>query len=230
MAASAVPLVRAHATDSPTDREAPALAAGADCAGCVAFDIPPQPLARAVEAFGAATGQSVLYDSALTADLASPGVRGRLPPEEALARLLEGSGLAARRVGPDALVLARAAPAAPAVPAGEGTGDRYYGRVQRQVAERFCACPRLAEGRHRLALQLWFDGDGRLQRSALLDAGGDPALAATVDAALRGIALGTPVPDDVAQPFTLLVLPRGAGYDWNCPTPRAAEVVEGCGP
>ncbi|MCD9030836.1 STN domain-containing protein [Luteimonas sp. Y-2-2-4F] len=206
------------------------MAAGADCAGCVAFDIPPQPLARAIEAFGAATGQSVLYDSALTAGLASPGVRGRLPPDDALARLLEGSGLAARRVGTDALVLAQAAPAAPPAVPPAGDGDRYYGLVQRQVAARVCACPRLAEGRHRLALQLWFDHAGRLQRSALLDAGGDPALEAAVHAALRGLELGAALPDGVAQPFTLLVLPRGAGYDWNCPAPAAAAAGEGCGP
>ncbi|WP_160170682.1 STN domain-containing protein [Luteimonas huabeiensis] len=204
------------------------MAGAADCTGCVAFDIPPQPLARAIEAFGAATGQSVVYDSALASGLVSPSVRGRMRPDEALARLLDGSGLDARRVSADALVLTRAAaPAAAALPAGEG--ERYYGLVQRQVAARLCACPRLAEGRHRLALQLWFDRAGRLRRSTLLDTAGDPALAAAVDTALRGIELGAPVPDGIAQPFTLLVLPRGAGYHWNCPAPDAAAADEGGG-
>ena len=57
----------------------------------------------------------------------------------------------------------------------------------------------------------------------LMRLGGHRSKREAVDAAVReamdGLALGAPVPAQVAQPFTLLVLPRAAGYEWACPAP-----------
>lgn len=69
-------------------------------------------------------------------------------------------------------------------------------------------------------MQLWFTADGRVARSRLLESTGDAAVDAAVREAMNGLALDAPVPAQVAQPFTLLVLPRAAGYAWACPAPK----------
>ena len=62
----------------------------------VAFAIPPQPLGPALTAFGQQAALRVSLDPAVAASLASPGVTGMLPPEQALQQLLGGTGLSAR--------------------------------------------------------------------------------------------------------------------------------------
>lgn len=204
------------------ERDAIAGAVPAACAAPVFdFDIGPQALDGAIDAFGVATGQSVLYDSSLTAGIASAGVRGRWNAAEAMDRILAGSGLRVRRVGKGALILTRDADAGPAAPARDPAW--YYGALQRRLGEAFCRRPELAEGRHRLALQLWFAADGRAIRSRLLESTGDAAVDASVQAAMDDLDLGAPVPAQVEQPFTLLVLPRAAGYAWACAAPGAAR-------
>ena len=59
------------------------------------FNIPAEPLARALERYGDATGREVLYDTGLALDRRSAAVDGLLTPVEALATLLQGTGLAA---------------------------------------------------------------------------------------------------------------------------------------
>ncbi|WP_428029874.1 TonB-dependent receptor domain-containing protein [Ancylobacter sp.] len=57
------------------------------------FDIPAQPLGTALTAFARQTGITFAYPASLTAGRMSPVLRGSFSPEEALARLLGGSGL-----------------------------------------------------------------------------------------------------------------------------------------
>ncbi len=71
----------------------------------ISYAIPAGPLDNAIARFGAASGLQVLYTSAVTAGLQSPGVSGTLPPEEALAQLLAGSGLSYRFNGPNSVTL-----------------------------------------------------------------------------------------------------------------------------
>ncbi|MFC3077824.1 TonB-dependent receptor domain-containing protein [Phenylobacterium terrae] len=79
--------------------------AGPALAQTHALDLPAGDLDSALSALAAQTGQQLLYRSELVAGRRSPPVAGRLTAEEALARLLAGTGLAATRVGPDTLVL-----------------------------------------------------------------------------------------------------------------------------
>ncbi len=62
------------------------------------FDIPAQPLAGAVTAFGLQSGYQISVDQRTLAGLRSPGVSGRLTPTEALVRLLEGTGVTWRLI------------------------------------------------------------------------------------------------------------------------------------
>jgi hypothetical protein len=57
------------------------------------FDIKAQPLAEALMAFGAQTGAIVMASSELTTGKISRPVTGQLSPQEALIRLLQGTGL-----------------------------------------------------------------------------------------------------------------------------------------
>ncbi len=64
----------------------------------VSLDIAPGPLMAAMDKFSASTGISIGFKANVT-QLKTRGVKGRLSPEEALARLLEGTGLQALRIG-----------------------------------------------------------------------------------------------------------------------------------
>lgn len=57
------------------------------------FDIPAQPLADALTVFGRQAGLQVTLEAAIVQDLAAPAVMGTMAPEEALRRLLAGSGI-----------------------------------------------------------------------------------------------------------------------------------------
>ncbi|MBO3274299.1 TonB-dependent receptor domain-containing protein [Pseudomonas schmalbachii] len=57
------------------------------------FDIPAMPLADALARFGLQSGLQVSVDANLVRDRNSPGVRGTMPPEQALQRLLTGTGI-----------------------------------------------------------------------------------------------------------------------------------------
>lgn len=85
------------------------------------YAIPPGPLSRALERFAIASGTQVLYDSQLTDRRTSPGVSGALPREDALRRLLAGTGLTGR-IADSTVMLAQAAPVAPAPPTAVRTG------------------------------------------------------------------------------------------------------------
>ncbi|GAC1032918.1 TonB-dependent receptor [Pseudomonas sp. No.21] len=69
------------------------------------FAIARQPLVEALNAFSAVSGWQVGLSSDLAAGVLSPGVNGRLPAEQALQRLLAGTGLEYRAVGERSVVL-----------------------------------------------------------------------------------------------------------------------------
>ncbi|HDS1038713.1 TPA: TonB-dependent receptor [Stenotrophomonas maltophilia] len=75
------------------------------------FDIPAQPLDAALRAYMRQSGVQVAYPATLGNGVTSQAVNGNLSAGDALSRLLQGSGLVARRVGTDAVTLEAGAPA-----------------------------------------------------------------------------------------------------------------------
>lgn len=75
------------------------------------FNIPAQPLADALVVFARQSGLEVDIDSDLARDLQAPAVAGAMRADEALARLLAGTGLVAGRAGERTLVIRQAAAA-----------------------------------------------------------------------------------------------------------------------
>lgn len=71
----------------------------------VQFRVPAGPLQTALPLFAAQSGEQILYPTDLVVGRQSPGVTGALTTDEALAALLEGTGLRARRTRPNTLVV-----------------------------------------------------------------------------------------------------------------------------
>lgn len=74
----------------------PARAQTSTRAAAIGFDIPAGSLAQALNRFAEQSGLQLVYAASLTRGKQTPGVRGTLPPGEALDRLLAGSGLSSR--------------------------------------------------------------------------------------------------------------------------------------
>lgn len=73
----------------------------------VAFAIPPQPLASAIVAFSRAADLDVVFDGPIAEGAVTKGVSGTLRPADALARLLDGTGLSASLTGSRTVTLLR---------------------------------------------------------------------------------------------------------------------------
>ena len=71
------------------------------------FAIAQQPLVSALNAFTAVTGWQVGLSAELAQNVVSPGVRGSLAPEQALQRLLLGTGLTYRKLGDNNVAIER---------------------------------------------------------------------------------------------------------------------------
>jgi outer membrane receptor protein involved in Fe transport len=69
------------------------------------FNIPAEPLGKALQAFAAQTHQQLLFASDSVAGRNAPAIKGRFAPDAVLKRLLTGSGLQVQRAGPTSLVL-----------------------------------------------------------------------------------------------------------------------------
>lgn len=186
------------------------------------FDLPALPLDEALARYDALTHLSVFFASALVEGRRSAALRGRLAPAEALQRLLEGSGLQARAVAPDAFVLLPATePAAPAAPVVEAEADRPnadHARVQAALLQALCARDDLALGRYRLALRVRIDGAGRVAQARLLDTTGDARRDAAVVAAVARAELAPP-PADPRRPFVVLLRAQPADAPPVCAQP-----------
>ncbi|MPY75008.1 MAG: TonB-dependent siderophore receptor [Alphaproteobacteria bacterium] len=104
------------------------------------FDIPAQPLAGALNAFGRQAGFQVTVDAATTAGVQAREVSGNFTPNEALARLLDDTGITWRFSGARTVVLEKI-PAKPGVltldPVRvEGKGENAWGPVVGYTASR----------------------------------------------------------------------------------------------
>lgn len=73
------------------------------------FAIAPQGLNAALLEFTRLTGIDLVYDGAIAADLASPGVTGTFAPDQALTKLLSGTGLVFHFTNARTVVLSKAA-------------------------------------------------------------------------------------------------------------------------
>jgi iron complex outermembrane receptor protein len=88
-------------------------AQGAEPSAQADYRIGPESLDRALVAFSLASGIQVAADGKLTSGMNSPGASGRYTPEQALQKLLQGTGIAYRFSGKGAVTLEKLPTAAP---------------------------------------------------------------------------------------------------------------------
>ncbi|WP_156522984.1 hypothetical protein [Bordetella ansorpii] len=198
------------------------------------FDIPPQGLGDALEAYSRQTGMAVLIDDR-HAKLPANGVRGRYAAGHALQLLLAGMDLRVRYPDSRSVVVhvpesgsAAAAPgprmaelvAAADIPGASGSGAdtaAYVGLIQSTLSRALCASRTTRPGGYRLALQLRLDAQGAVQRMRLLDSTGDPSRDSAVSNVVRRLRIGVPPPAAMPQPVSILVLPAGPHSEPSCP-------------
>ena len=77
------------------------------------YDIPAGSLDRALNALAGRAGILLAADGSLTAGATSPGLQGEYTTEQALQRLLAGTGLAYRFIGANTVTLARSSGSGP---------------------------------------------------------------------------------------------------------------------
>jgi len=196
-----------------------------DARGLVSFDIGPQPLSSAVRAFSDVTGQALLVDERLLVGRMSPGARGEFTPEDALRRLLAGTGLRERYTSDKAFTLmpsvdanrdvTGAAPMPPVEERADTLVASYGAALQTAVEAALCRTPLTRPGEYRLALQVWVDGSGEVHRLRLLGSTGRAERDQAVESVLGGLRVDPP-PPGLAQPLTLLLLPADASRPARC--------------
>ena len=188
-----------------------------DGAALFDFDIPAQPLVRALNRFADVSGRSALFPGTLVAERHSSSVHGRYTAKLALQRLLEGSGLEVEEItsGKLAALLLKPIPAqtsveAVAQPEVDNLGG-YEALIQARVWDAICANRSTAIDNYRSLLRFSVDTTGRIQQPRLLSSSGDGHRDAALLDALQSIRLDRAPPPRMRQPVTLLILPEQAG-------------------
>jgi hypothetical protein len=183
--------------------------------GRIRFDIPAEPLAKALAAFGELTGFEIIADARQAVGRISAPVSGTMLPREALLTLLLGTGLAVRDYAPGSVRLVTVSPAAsvpvPGPVAGSSPFGAYFAAVQQAVLLALCRTDTTMPGSYRLAIKLWVAPSGSVARVRFLDTTGDRQRDAALGAALGQVDIGVPPPAHFQQPITLVILPRPPG-------------------
>jgi TonB family protein len=190
------------------------------------FDIPSQSLSTALSAFAAQTGAFGIYDGKLIAERRSVALKGELPPDVALAVLLEGTGLVAEYTSGNAFVVV--APkgggaiqqsvdiASAALSSMNDPEQRYSAQLQQSMEAALCSVSLTRPGDYRAAISVTIDARGMVQRLRLLSSTGDGHRDAAILAAGAQAKVGQPPPPGMKQPFAMVILPRQSGATLQC--------------
>lgn len=179
----------------------------------IEFDIPAQPLAKALVAYGAATGLEVFYNASLAGGLQSARVTGTMTAETALRVLLQGTDYTARSTGPGAFTILQTTGDAAMASAGAATRGQlepYFASLQRGISDAMCRNPQSPAVRTEFVSQFWVSRSGVVERIDVLTEDGDRAADHSFAAAIRGLALPPP-PAGLPQPINMVIFPPASG-------------------
>jgi hypothetical protein len=199
----------------------------------VAFNIPQQPLATALDSFSATTGVVGLYQARLAMGRVSKPVNGQFTPGVALALLLDDTGLEAEYAAAAAFVLVPAhgtlsnrvagAVAQAALAPQDMTQRGYSALLQARINDALCAGTVTRPGEYRVALNFRVGADGVIQNFGLLGSSGDAQRDEAIAQALRALPVGRAAPAHMPQPFTMVVLPTSSGGAIDCHSVKSAR-------
>ena len=200
------------------------------------FDIAAQNLGDALDLYSRRTGIAVLMDQR-HAQRQSAAVRGAYAAGAALQTLLEGTGLQSRLSDAQAVIVyapaaasaAATAAAADLPPAAvvaaadipgarQGGGDHaaYVSRLQHVLLGLLCRAAQTRPGGYRLALQLYLNRAGVVDRVHLLDSTGLRARDTAIARVVLGMRVGAGPSPSMPQPVSILLLPQGPGSEVDC--------------
>lgn len=180
------------------------------------FDIPAQPLERALIRYSSDTGIQILYDAGLVEGKRSGAVEGRFSPQQALERLLEQTGLRVRYTTPGAITLTPMSKAPPDVleldtlwveaqtpRLMDSRRFHTYGEeLKSDILTALHRDPVAGRGRYEITLRVWVDSQGAVVRSKLAVSTGSPEQDSAILQAVSGVSLNRPPPEDMPQPVS----------------------------
>jgi hypothetical protein len=186
--------------------------------GEIEFNIPAQPLSRALMAYGAATGLEIFYDATLAENQRTVDLVGRLAPSDALWMLLHGTGYAAKATMPGAFTIVPAPRPSPlsavAAAAARRRLEPYFAAIQARVGDALCRNGEMLSAPRELLLQFWLAPSGVVAQAEVIDERGDRTEDQTLAVAIRGLALVAP-PAGMPQPVNMVIFPR-SGASRSC--------------
>jgi hypothetical protein len=201
-------------------------------AGTFHFELPAEPLADALDAYGHMTRQSVMAQTSLLAGRSSPALSGDYSAHDALQRLLAGTGLQASYTDTDEAVIvplstgesqqqAVSSPSTIAAADIDGVMDdgdfrSYAAMVQTRLTDALCASPQTRPGTYRLVAQLRIGATGSVMASKLVASTGLPMRDAAIERAIQALMLDSAPPPGLPEPLTILLRPQGGGIDTDC--------------
>jgi hypothetical protein len=189
---------------------APSLAQSSEPGTRIDFNIPAQSLARALVAYGSATGLEVFYNAALAERRQSAEVMGSLTPAVALRTLLHGTGYVARTTGPGVFTITLAPREASLVTTASDAARRsyepYFAAIQAQISDVLCRSADITSGRNEILFQFRLAPSGMITQAEVIGDNGNPAEDQTFAAAMRGLAIGAP-PNGMPQPVNIVIFP-----------------------
>jgi hypothetical protein len=184
-----------------------------------ALNIPAQPLANALEAFGKATGIETLYDSAVAQGRRSTFVKGRFTAADGLRLMLSGTSLSARAISHDAITIELPQESYPAAkaPAQEKSAHRnYFGLIQSGLTRAFCNEADIQPGDYRAVVKFSIAANGQVLQPSVVGTTGSSDRDRQILRALNAVSLGTSPPPDLKQPIMFVILPQSAGMVLDC--------------
>ena len=203
------------------------------------FDIPAQNLGDALDQYSRRTGIAVLMDQRY-AQRQSAAVRGPHAAGPALHALLAGTGLQSRQSDAQAVIVyapagapgvaempQAAVVAAADIPGAQQGGEvaAYVSRLQRVLLGLLCRAAQTRPGSYRLALQLYLNRAGVVDRVQLLDTTGLPARDKAIARLLLGMQVGAAPSPVMPQPVSILLLPEGPGSEVDCARKAAGRTT-----
>lgn len=216
---------RAQDTASPESESASSLGKSTGSA-TTSFAIKPQAMESALDAYSAATGVQVFYESRFVAGRQSPGVTGQQTPDAALRTLVADSPLAPVETAPRSFVLvlkdadpqqlARLNPADIKAPVMHLDAlhveaptpvnhDLYAAIVQYAISNALKRDADVRRTRYRAEIMVWLSVTGTIQRTEVEMLDDDDSVGQALKDALNGLTIPHSPPPDLDLPILVLV-------------------------
>jgi hypothetical protein len=189
----------------------------------VELDIPSQPLADALLAYGTATGLQVFYDGALAVGHRSTTVKGRFTSMTGLQTLLRGTGYVPQTTADSDTITIVMAPQTTTPSASPSAAqmrryEPYFAVLQARVSEVLCGGGESGPDGEQLIFSFWLGSSGVISHARVLGPGGGSARRDAITAAVLGLQIGEPPPPGLPQPVTMVIFPPSAGEPAGCPS------------